>query len=98
MIGLVTLPGVRSKVIVAPAHAVLIIERKEPAPLSLLLVTIVGPQLTVIVAVAALLRPAPLLLVAPCTSKLPFEVELSAGVNFRPALPSVTETKSLLLI
>src|SRR5713226_2353189 len=42
-----------AKVIVSPGQAVLIASRKLPAPVSLVLVTTVGPQLTVIVAVAA---------------------------------------------
>src|SRR6185369_9552723 len=42
VIGLVTLDI--SKVIVLPAHAPLMIVRKEPGPLSLLLVTTVGPH------------------------------------------------------
>ncbi len=55
------------KVIVSPEQAVLIVSRKLPAPLSLVLVTTVGPQLTVIVAVAGEPKPAPPELVAPCT-------------------------------
>src|SRR6266567_863065 len=52
VIGLVTCPGVRSKVIVLPGQALAMMARREPAPLSLLLVTMVGAQLTVIVMVA----------------------------------------------
>src|SRR5437870_763249 len=46
VIGLVTWPGVISKVIVLPGQALAMIPRNEPAPLSLLLVTMVGAQLT----------------------------------------------------
>src|SRR5438034_9341655 len=46
VIGLVTWPGVRSKVIVLPGQALAMIPRREPAPMSLLLVTMVGAQLT----------------------------------------------------
>src|SRR5207247_4139594 len=49
VIGLVTWPGVRSKVIVLPGQALAMIPRREPAPMSLLLVTRVGAQLTEIV-------------------------------------------------
>src|SRR5882672_737361 len=86
-------------VIVLPAQAVVIVDRKDPEPLSLLFNTRVGPQLTVIVAVA---NPPPsppfALLVEACTWKLPFAFESSAGVNFNPALPSANVMKSLLLI
>src|SRR6266550_2030295 len=90
-------PGV--KVIVLPGQALLMVARREPAPLSLLLVTTVGPQLTVIVAVAVL-PPRPLLVLfkEACTWKLPAALELFAGVNFNPALPSATVMKSLLFI
>src|SRR5438045_8952369 len=75
--------------IVLPTQAVLIVARKDPEPLSLVFNTRVGPQLTVIVAVA---NPPPsppfALLVEACTWKLPFAFESSAGVNFNPALPS----------
>src|SRR6267154_5737918 len=77
-------------VIVAPAHACRIVSRKDPAPLLLLFVTIVGPQPTVIVAVAGLLRPASELLNEACTWNVPFALELLAGVNFNPAFPSAT--------
>src|SRR2546425_1546140 len=46
VIGLVTWPGVMSKVIVLPGQALAMIPRNEPAPLSLLLVTMVGAQFT----------------------------------------------------
>src|SRR2546425_474759 len=46
VIGLVTWPGVISKVIVLPGQALAMIPRREPAPLSLLLVTMVGAQFT----------------------------------------------------
>src|SRR5207237_9732817 len=46
VIGLVTWPGVISNVIVLPGQALAMIPRREPAPLSLLLVTMVGAQLT----------------------------------------------------
>src|SRR3989442_2862527 len=46
VIGLVTWPGVISKVIVLPGQALAMIPRREPAPMSLLLVTMVGAQLT----------------------------------------------------
>src|SRR5438034_2781069 len=46
VIGLVTWPGVMSKVIVLLGQALAMIPRREPAPLSLLLVTMVGAQLT----------------------------------------------------
>src|ERR1043166_1005883 len=46
VIGEVTWPEVRSKVIVLPGQALAMIPRSEPAPLSLLLVTMVGAQLT----------------------------------------------------
>src|SRR5438874_1096761 len=84
---------------VLPAQAVLIVDRKDPEPLSLLFNTRVGPQLTVIVAVA---KPPPsppfALLVEACTWKLPFAFESTAGVNFNPALPSAAVMKSPLLI
>src|SRR5256885_2018117 len=69
VIGLVT--WLMSKVIVLPGQALLMIARREPAPLSLSLVTKVDPQLTVMVAVAVLPpRPAFELLVEACTWKL----------------------------
>src|ERR1041385_2880145 len=99
LMGLVTWPGVMSKVIVAPGHACRIVLRNEPAPLLLLFATTVGPQATLMVAVA---RPPPspavVLLVEACTWKLPSAFEFSAGVNLRPALPSAKFMKSLLLI
>jgi hypothetical protein len=91
------------KVIIAPGQAALMMLRKLPEPLSFVLVTIVGPQLTVIIAVAAGLMPAPPELVAPCTWKLKVLdglVNSSFGVYFNPALPSavVIKEKSVLLI
>ena len=86
-------------VIVAPSHACRIVSRKDPAPLSLLFVTTVGPQLIVIVAVAnPPPSPAFVLFSEACTWKLPFAFEFSDGVNFSPALPSANVMKSLLLI
>src|SRR5258707_15532253 len=91
-----------SNVRVLPGQALLMIARREPAPLSLLLVTTVDPQLTVIGAVAVLPpRPAFELLVEACTWKLnivPGLDRLFAGVNFNPALPSAKVMKSPLLI
>src|ERR1700686_355871 len=81
-----------AKVIVLPGQALLMMARKEPAPVSLLLVTSVAPQLTVIVAVAGLPpKPAFELLNEACTWKLKVVAGLDrlfAGVNFNPALPS----------
>src|SRR5947207_2131996 len=88
-----------AKVIMPPSQAWKIVSRKDPAPLSLLLVTTVGPQLIAIVAVAnPPPRPPFVLFNEACTWKLPFAFELSAGVNFNPALPSAKVMKSLLLI
>src|SRR5437588_3562889 len=65
----------------------------------LLFVTIVGRQLTVIVAVAnPPPRPPFVLFSEAWTWKVPFAFEFSAGVNFSPALPSANVMKSLLLI
>src|SRR6266550_1451820 len=88
-----------AKVIVPPSQAWKIVSRRDPAPLSLLFVTTVGPQLTVIVAVAnPPPRPPFVLFNEACTWKLPFAFEFSGGVNFNPALPSANVMKSLLLI
>src|ERR1043166_3958940 len=85
VIGFVTLPGVRSKVIVAPTQACTIVSRSDPAPLSLLLTTTVAPQFTEMVAVAnPPPSPASLLLIEACTLKLPSAFEFNAGVNLNP--------------
>ena len=69
-----------------------IASRKLPTPLSFVLVTSeVELQFTVIVAVAGVLSPLPMALVAPRTSKLKVVVGLARfrfGVNFNPAAPS----------
>jgi hypothetical protein len=58
----------------------------------------VGPQFTVMTADAAMPSPLPSVPGADWTLKLPAAVELSAGVNFSPALPSSKVMKSPSLI
>ena len=65
---------------------------------SKVMVVVVDPWLTVIAPVAAALNPVPIASDDACALKLPAAMELRAGVNFNPALPSARVIKSLLLI